>query len=1039
MRKIIFIGIFSFWATADSFAQSLYEDVNTLLQAVEHLENNKNKKDSLCARASSQVVAILNHYSKPLIGDSISIGSWEDIRKKYAHNTLIKSILNDSLIYYPEATAVGQVRQIGNKLNIGQRQKIVQKQYAKTAFSPADYLSISKTMERYRTPVFPPMEALRLSAQNSNRNIQNGLLSSQAAIIEGLAKFILDRAKDEVIINFLDRLVKEETPNFLALFPTVVNEFGTADFSYSDSFVDRLRQAFYEDVQKLSVRLPLLFLNDKYFEPLQADPVAYNLMALYSLVSLVQFDMPVEEAVPATNRYLYESFLEKTKEVNLVLADTAYKSPQYQRLIVITDSLNKQLKIIYKALHDAEIEVGGKIENLKRKYPNAAAAPFVGDYLNQPSYNLDVLFGENQEFGLNLLPQLLKGQLDSAYIVQYNTLASYDKFFGTERQAKQWRAAGLEMLQKLNGTWYNDQTIADIFYNWQKDLILYKEAADRWIEETDTEGALLRAQKLFDADVMALNGAIRDERIFWEGEEISYDQKLGLTVLENLLKTNVFVDIELKTDLDAIVDSNFKGNVDVVKLERKRAHLMAVEERLVTLDTLLYTRNSQKFRASPVRKYLNDKQVTAPYVYIKSQIYDLESRLNELQKQLSTVESVFADLPCKSRDNAKPVMQVTELASNLMYCLRSSDSNKKWLTQQQLDTVLDGGRREAAFLGLMQQRLTSSNKIGVLSAKGLSDLVQLTIKDIDLLDDLKLPDTLNIKDTLSFFRKASFGVHTLTRVLELPLIADGKTNTHFISLKDRSEKLRQVPEISERVLDFIYYVNVKNHSKAIGSLIRIFTNLDMRTDTIQKNVKNLMLINKDIKRKSAIRYLQKYGDFIAGLIDARTRREVDGLLKQISDPPGSSRIKRKSPMTVSLNAYLGGTIGWESWNGDALAKNETFLSPALTMPIGITLSGLFGQAKESFSAFISFLDVGAVLTYKPKSLSSVESEFTFKNVFKPGIQLHWNIKKSPFYLGVGWQYGPQYISVNEKQKTVSANRYFIGFGVDVPIRTIYQR
>lgn len=1039
MRKIIFIGVFSFWASAYGFAQSLYDDVNTLLQAVEHLENNKNKKDSLCARASSQVVAILSHYSKPLNGDSISIGSWDDIKKKYARNPLIKSIINDSLLYYPQATAVGDARLFGNKLNIGDRQKIVQKQFAKTALSPADYLSISKTMERYRTPVFPPMQALQLSAQNSNRNIQNGLLTSQAAIIEGLAKFILERAKDEVIINFLDRLVKEETPNFLALFPTVVNEFGKADYSYSDSFVDRLRQAFYEDVQRLSVRLPLLMLEDAYFEPLQADPVAYNLLALYSLVSLVQFDMPVEEAVPATSRYLYESFSEKTKDVNLILADTAHKSVEYQKLIAITDTMNKQLKVIYKALHDAEIKIGEDIEKVKKKYPDAAPAPYVGDYLAQSSYNLDVLFGENQEFGLNLLPQLLKGQLDSAYIIGYNTLGSYDKFFGTEREEKQWRAAGLEMLQKLNGTWYNDQTIADIFYSWQKDLIFYKEAADRWREDTDTEGVLLKAQKLFDADVMALINATRDERVFWEGKEITHDQKLALIVLENLLKPNVFDDIETKTDVDAIVDPNFKGNIDVVKLERKRVHFKAVEERLVTLDTLLYTRNAQKFRASPVRKYLNDKQITAPYVYIKSQILDLEDRLSEIQKQLATVESIYANTPCKTRDNAKPIMQVTDLASNLMYCLRSNDRNKKWLTQQQLDTVLDGGRREAAFLGLMQQRLNSNNKMGSLSSKGLSDLVQLTIKDIDLLNDLKLPDSLNVKDTLSFFRKASFAVHTLTRVLELPLIPDGNKINRFVSLKDHSEKLRQIPEISERVLDFIYYVNVKNHSKAIGSLIRIFTNLDIRTDTIQKDIKNLMVPNTVSKRKSAIRYLQKYGDFIAGLIDARTRREVDGLLQQIADPPGSSRIKRKSPLTVSLNAYFGGTVGWESWNGDALAKNETFLSPALTMPVGITLSGLFGQAKESFSAFISFLDVGAVLTYKPKSLASVESDFTFKNVFKPGIQLHWNIKKSPFYLGVGWQYGPQYISVNEKQKTVSANRYFLGFGVDVPIRTIYQR
>ncbi|MBK9014715.1 MAG: hypothetical protein IPM82_11905 [Saprospiraceae bacterium] len=162
-------------------------------------------------------------------------------------------------------------------------------------------------MERYRTPVSPPMEAMRNASENSNSNIKGGILTSQAAIIEGIALFILDRAKDEVIINFLDRLVNDETPDFKKLFPNVVTEFAGTDFGFSNAFLGRLRQAFYEDIQTLSVRLPLLMLDDDYFAELQAEPIAYNLLVLYSMASLTQSGLSVEEAVPVTNRYLYEA------------------------------------------------------------------------------------------------------------------------------------------------------------------------------------------------------------------------------------------------------------------------------------------------------------------------------------------------------------------------------------------------------------------------------------------------------------------------------------------------------------------------------------------------------------------------------------------------------------------------------------------------------------------------------------------------------------------------------------------------------------
>ncbi|MBK8703549.1 MAG: hypothetical protein IPN33_07940 [Saprospiraceae bacterium] len=422
----------------------------------------------------------------------------------------------------------------------------------------------------------------------------------------------------------------------------------------------------------------MLLVSDDYFKSLQSDPVAYNLLALYSLVGLVQFDMPIEEAVPVTNRYLYESFSEKTKEVNLILADSAFSSPEYDSLVKLSEDVYVQLKEIYQVLNNSEYLIDSVALVFPESFPNASPAPDRNQYLDKPSYNLDVLFGEDNEFGLNLLPQLLKGELDEEYMAQYNTLDSYDKFFGTERTSQQWRAAGIELAQKLNGAWYNDQSIADIFYEWQDDLVRYKLATDRWMQENDPEGTLKRAQEKFEADVIALQQAIADDKDFWiQNANPTRDQGLAFNALSNLLTSNKFQNIETDVDIDAIEDPGLiDQNLDVVKLLRKMEHFEAVELRFFTLDTVLYAQNPDLYKASPSRKYLIGKKQTAPFSYIKAHIYELENSLVALKKQICTLEDKFAQSTAKARDNAKPILQTTELASNLMYCLHSNDPEK---------------------------------------------------------------------------------------------------------------------------------------------------------------------------------------------------------------------------------------------------------------------------------------------------------------------------------------------------------------------------
>ncbi|MBK8491350.1 MAG: hypothetical protein IPL49_10795 [Saprospirales bacterium] len=75
-------------------------------------------------------------------------------------------------------------------------------------------------------------------------------------------------------------------------------------------------------------------------------------------------------------------------------------------------------------------------------------------------------------------------------------------------------------------------------------------------------------------------------------------------------------------------------------------------------------------------------------------------------------------------------------------------------------------------------------------------------------------------------------------------------------------------------------------------------------------------------------FLKKYGFFIADLVDAETGDEVQSLLNGIADPPGSSRLKRQKSLPVGLNAYLGGSVGSETWEQSSSTVSDQFISIA---------------------------------------------------------------------------------------------------------------
>ncbi|MCP3931408.1 MAG: hypothetical protein GY705_20170, partial [Bacteroidetes bacterium] len=778
--------------------QTLIQDAKNLLKAIDVLENQtEDTPDSVLIAASSEALALLNFHDQTFEMDSMKTGLWEDIKHSYARNSTINKLIRDpyfSIADSEKSTVLIQSNLFSEKIASGPRQKMLNLLKAEYAVSPSDYLSISSTLEKYRIPPISKIQALKATTANNNNNITNGILTSQAAVIEGLYRFILERAKKEVLINFLEELLNEETPRFRKLFPTVVEEFGNQEFTYSASFIQRLRQAFYEDIQMLSINLPVLFLEDDHFNSLQSSPVSYNFLVIFSMIGLAQHAVPIEEIIPLTHRYLFQNYEEATKVVNLELAEKAPDADSYEELIAISRSIVGQLKIIYNEFDKAEEAIVEAVKASEDNFPDAPSAPFVNDYLSRSEYDLEVILGSGDtgnEFDLSLLPYLLKGELDSAYMAQYNTIASYDHFFEKQYTSREWRAAGLEISNKLAGNWYRGQSITDIFYRWQKDLTHFQLAVDRWKSEIDPDSELQRAIEQTETDRIKLLEVTLASKEFWL-PSLSQHNKLAFNSLANLITEDVFFDIDF--DPVYITMEELEGiNTELLKLDRKKEQLVEVEKRLINLDTLLYSLNPENFRASPVRKYLLSKESSVPYSWLITQVDDLNKEIQTFDTQLIQLEKKFADDARRERNNAIPVLQTTELTANLMYGLRSDTEDQKWLTVSQLDSILDGGRLQDAFLGLLQQRMSSSKGLGMINPGGLAQLVDLTIRDLPELPAFR-QDSLQRKDSLAFYRKAVFTVNTMNRILELPLVVKPGTSGKFQPLKEQLPGMQNVPD-----------------------------------------------------------------------------------------------------------------------------------------------------------------------------------------------------------------------------------------------------
>lgn len=204
-------------------------------------------------------------------------------------------------------------------------------------------------------------------------------------------------------------------------------------------------------------------------------------------------------------------------------------------------------------------------------------------------------------------------------------------------------------------------------------------------------------------------------------------------------------------------------------------------------------------------------------------------------------------------------------------------------------------------------------------------------------------------------------------------------------------------------------------------------------------------INAKCKSLKTISTVIDYISFVAGVAEANSAEEIAQVIETFALPAGSSVTKRKSSFTFSLNTYTGGFIGSEKLLVDK--EYHTAGTSGITAPIGLGISTrhrLFWakEPRNSFNAFVSLLDVGAVFAYRFDDENTADlPEITLKNIFAPGIFLESSLFNSPFTIGAGYQWSPGIRKITAEgnmpptleMEAENAQRLMVTLKVDLPL------
>lgn len=361
---------------------------------------------------------------------------------------------------------------------------------------------------------------------------------------------------------------------------------------------------------------------------------------------------------------------------------------------------------------------------------------------------------------------------------------------------------------------------------------------------------------------------------------------------------------------------------------------------------------------------------------------------------------------------------------------------RRWLTPQELDTLLADDYRRRAFLGLLYQRISFIEHLPV-NAQTTGLLATQTVELIDAIKRARVmaeqqPDSTDTDRIKQYLPVARGVLRLFSTILNSPL--DNTTIGQNLGLG-------AVAGILENTLGTYEHIAQEQYGFALTSamgLYQLFSDAEsdrksrLRANTLQSSILT-------------------YGNFMADITAARSSGQVQSILQSYSSEPGSSRLKRNSDFNVSLNAFLGPAGSYENPLGDIPGAKARWV-PSLSTPVGLSVNWRIARRRKCkdgsiaylpFSLFVPILDIGPVVSFNfSEGLLSSSPQLSFGDFLAPGVFVFYNIPRSPFSTGLGYQHTAEVRSVMTDtlvRQDYRAGRFSVFLGIDVPVFNFFTK
>ncbi|MBK8041349.1 MAG: hypothetical protein IPK21_01045 [Haliscomenobacter sp.] len=898
------------------------------------------------------------------------------------------------------------------------------------------YFSLQDMEKNYREPVIADA-AMDLRQAGDRLQVKRQAEGFNAtAIAAGLTDFIIERAKEEFSVSFLERMqhnvgsgggIKE----LCVLFPETCDFFGAkADLSRYKSMLPLARETFVRDLRGLGLHLHGL-LDLEPYRNLQNTSSVYNLALFYDIASMayqgIALDTLLDNVFGRLQRRESQLFLQG----NRVLAESGAAKPDLQTLQSEIQMLSSELDLLSKQIlqKNVALESAGFLELQLAAEEIGAQETYQALYqaylaeISQRDQRLVLWLGKDRHDQLRNIPRQLEGRRYYEQLLRYPKLDQYPQFFGAAPDSLQLIASGVELSKKLVNPMPGSVDMPSFLAEYFRYLEGVEQEVARLTQafQAATPQAIRARADSLDQERTTLLQNLEAETRVWEA--------LNRKDLEEDIAALKFLGGALtpQNDPSWLISRSLEPEPMQDEIARVKEQLLQaitwIQERLLALEK----KSGRPSALLPPLTAMHSSGETTPAAPSEEtrRLDVVLQRSARIKALLEAIDQQHNRKLSKAREETLLMENVVEMSSRLLACLRispeesaASFGKNRYLAPDAFRELMRSDRTRDLFLGVVQERLQNLSAQSRLSPRSVA---AITSKFIEVAHETeRLRDSLQViqdrkPQFMDYFPMVRLAMDLLHTLIENPLT---EGDTLF-------KNLRQLPEITGQTLSMFENVQAERYGSALFNLVELFrlvSQEDQASSARWQKLRSDFLL---------------YGSFMANVATAQTAEEVKGALLAAALPPGSSRVKREDSFNLAFNGYLGVTGGREALsNGNAVTKEAYTIG--LSMPIGVAVSWKFKSSQSaSYSLMFSMLDLGAVASFRLGDQDAgLLPELSFENLVAPGAYFLLNLPRSPFSLGVGSQYGPRARKItlaNGLETRSSAWRWLLFAGVDVPI------